>query len=526
MTTTTETAGESARGTTPTAALTASAAGRPLPERVHVAVVGTGFAGLGTAIRLRQQGICDFVVLERGHDVGGTWLYNSYPGCACDVPSHMYSFSFAPNPDWSRAFSPQPEIEAYLQRTAREHGVLPHVHLHTELLGARWDEGGQHWHVTTSRGELLADVLVLGTGGLSDPAVPDLPGLDSFEGTTFHSATWDHEHDLTGERVAVVGTGASAIQFVPHVQERAASMVLFQRTAPWVMPRRDRAISRAERALYTAVPAAQKLNRAGIYAVRESWILGFEKNPGIMKVAERIARRHLAKQVPDPVLREKLTPRYRLGCKRVLLSNDYYRALIQPNVEVVTERVVQARPHGVVSEAADGTRTEHQVDTIVFGTGFRITDPPVAHRVVGRDGRTLAEHWKDRGMSALYGTAIAGFPNLFFLVGPNTGLGHNSIVYMIESQIDYAVAGLQAMASHGLSSVEARQDVQDAYNDRIQAELQGTVWNAGGCSSWYLDANGRNTTLWPTFTWTFRRQLRTFDLGEYVTRRADERVAA
>ncbi|HVM28748.1 MAG TPA: NAD(P)/FAD-dependent oxidoreductase [Mycobacteriales bacterium] len=489
-----------------------------LPARTRVLVVGSGFAGIATAVRLLERGTTDVVVVERGDDVGGTWRDNTYPGCACDVPSHMYSFSFAPNPDWTQAFSPQPEIHAYLQRVARDRGVLPHVHLRTELLDARWDDDAQHWQVTTSRGPVTADVLVLATGGLSDPSVPTLPGLDSFEGTTFHSAQWRHDHDLTGERVAVVGTGASAIQFVPHVQQHASRLVLFQRTAPWVMPRRNRRIPAAERALYRAVPAAQKLTRGGIYVGRESWILGFAKSPRLMQVAERIARRHLARQVPDPVLRERLTPRYRLGCKRVLLSNDYYPALTRDDVDVVTDGVVEVTPRGVVSQAPDGTRTEHEVDTIIFGTGFRVTDPPVASRVVGRDGRTLAEHWGDGGMAALRGATIAGFPNLFFLVGPNTGLGHNSVVYMIESQVGYVMDALAQLEARGASSMEARQAALEAYNAGVQRDLQGTVWNAGGCSSWYLDAHGRNTTLWPTFTWTFRRQVRRVDLTEYELR--------
>ena len=502
---------------------------RPLPASADVVVVGSGFAGIATAVSLLDRGRSDVVVLERGDDVGGTWRDNTYPGCACDVPSHMYSFSFAPNPDWSHAFSPQPEIQAYLQRVARERGVLPLVHLRTELLGARWDDEAQQWHVATSRGELTCRVLVLGTGGLSDPSVPSLPGLERFAGTTFHSAEWDHDHDLTGERVAVVGTGASAVQFVPHVQRLAGRLVVFQRTAPWVMPRRNRRISDREQALYRRLPAVQKLTRAGIYAGRESWIVAFAKQPAVMRVAEWIARRHIARQVPDPELRAALTPTYRLGCKRVLLSNDYYPALMQPNVEVVTDRIVEVTARAVVAEAPDGTRTEHRVDTIIFGTGFRVTDPPVAHRVVGRDGRTLSEHWGERGMAALRGSAIAGFPNLFFLVGPNTGLGHNSIVYMIESQVGYVMDALDQLRAHGATSIEPRQQAQDAYNARVQQALAGTVWNAGGCSSWYLDAHGRNTTLWPTFTWTFRRAVRRVDLAEYVlrTRSGDrERVAA
>ena len=499
---------------------------RPLPARTRTVVVGTGFAGLGTAVRLREQGRLDFVVLERGHDVGGTWRDNSYPGCACDVPSHLYSFSFAPNPDWTRTFSAQPEIEAYLQRVARERGVLPHVHFGTELRAARWDDATATWTVETSRGTVVADVLVLGTGGLSEPSVPALPGLERFSGTTFHSATWDHDHDLTGERVAVIGTGASAIQFVPHVQQRAARMTLFQRTAPWVMPRRDRAISRAERRLYAAVPALQKLSRAGLYVSRESWLVGFTVQPAVMRVAERIALRLLASQVPDPVLRAKLTPRYRLGCKRVLLSNDYYPALSQPNAEVVTDRIVEVTERGVVTASADGARTEHEVDTIVFGTGFRVSDPPVAERVHGRDGRSLKQVWAETGMTAFHGTTVAGFPNLFFLVGPNTGLGHNSIVYMIESQIAYVLDALDRMDAHGLAAVEPRRELQDAWNADLQEQLQGTVWNAGGCSSWYLDANGRNTTLWPTFTLPYRRRLSRFDVSEYDTRPAAQPVAA
>ena len=487
-----------------------------LPSRTSVLVVGTGFAGLGTAVRLRERGRLDFVVLERGHDVGGTWRDNRYPGCACDVPSHLYSFSFAPNPDWTRAFSPQPEIEAYLQRVAQERGVLPHVRFGTELLSARWDDGTATWTVETSRGTVVADVLVLGTGGLSEPRVPSLPGLDRFRGTTFHSATWDHGHDLTGERVAVVGTGASAIQFVPHVQQRAAKLTLFQRTAPWVMPRRDRAISKAERALYRKLPAAQKLNRGGLYVGRESWLVGFTLQPALMKVGERMALRLLQKQVPDPVLRAKLTPSYRLGCKRVLLSNDYYPALAQPNVEVVTAGITEVRESAVVDSNGD----EHEVDTVIFGTGFQVSDPPVAGRICGKDGRTLKEVWAQTGMTAFHGTTVAGFPNLFFLVGPNTGLGHNSIVYMIESQIAYLVDALERMDAAGVAAVEPRPALQDAWNAQLQSDLQGTVWNAGGCSSWYLDANGRNTTLWPTFTLPYRRRLARFPLEQYDTRAA------
>jgi cation diffusion facilitator CzcD-associated flavoprotein CzcO len=487
-----------------------------IPDHADVVVIGSGFAGLAAAIKLREAGR-DVIVIERGDDVGGTWRDNSYPGCACDVPSHLYSFSFAPNPDWSRSFSPQAEIYAYLQRTAKVYGVLPITHFGAELLAANWDDSQQRWHVRTNKGELTARVLVSGAGALSEPSVPALPGLESFTGTTFHSAAWQHDHALTGERVAVIGTGASAIQFVPHVQQRAAKVTVFQRTAPWVLPRRDRDIKGVYRRVYRRLPAAQRLNRAGIYSGRESWLVGFAIQPKLMKYAEKQALRYLRKQVPDSTLRAKLTPHYRLGCKRVLLSNDYFQALNQPNVDVVTDRIVEVLPRAVVTEDAVGARTEHPVDTIIFGTGFHVTDPPIAERIHGAAGRSLAAHWADSGMAALHGLAVSGFPNFFMLVGPNTGLGHSSIVYMIESQVHYLVDALRRMDASRVGAIEPRQDVQDAYNDRLQNAVTDTVWNTGGCASWYLDDRGRNTTLWPTFTFVFRRQLRECNLDEFVT---------
>ena len=502
-----------------------TALGGPLPQHVRVAVVGSGFAGLATAIGLKREGRDDFVLLERAGALGGTWRDNSYPGCACDVPSHLYSFSFAPNPDWTRSFSPQPEIEAYLHRTAQEYGVLPHIRYGAELTGAQWDDTEQVWHLQTARGDLDAEVLVLGTGGLSDPAIPALPGLETFAGKTFHSATWAHDYDLRGKRVAVIGTGASAIQFVPAVQPQVAHLTLFQRTAPWVLPRRDRAISRKERTLYQRIPALQKLARTAIYWGRESWVLGFSFDQRIMGLAEKQALGFLAKQVEDPVLRAKLTPDFRLGCKRVLLSNTYFPALAQPNVDVVTEGITEVRQRGIVT--ADGS--VHEVDAIVFGTGFRVTDPPVAERIVGRGGVSLRDHWAAGGMRALHGATTSGFPNLFYLVGPNTGLGHTSIVFVIETQVAYLLDALRQLDARGLATLEARPEAEAAYNSRVQRRLRKTVWNTGGCSSWYLDKSGRNTTLWPTFTFSFRRQLRRCDLTQYATaarRTTKEEVAA
>jgi cation diffusion facilitator CzcD-associated flavoprotein CzcO len=492
-------------------------------DDVRVAIVGSGFSGLGMAIRLRQAGIEDFVVLERADDVGGTWRDNRYPGCACDVPSHLYSFSFAPNPNWTSTFSPQQEIWDYLRECAQRFGVMDHVRFGHEVRDAAWDDDAQRWRIETSQGTLIAQALVLGTGPLSEPAIPDLPGLDRFEGTTFHSATWDHDHDLDGERVAVVGTGASAIQFVPKIQPRVGRLHVFQRTAPWIMPRPDRPLKAWERRLYRALPAAQLLMRAGIYWARESFVLGF-RHPRVMRHGERLARRHLARQVRDPELRRKLTPTYRMGCKRVLISNDYLPAMTRENVELVNDAIAEVRPRSIVT--ADGV--EREVDTIVFGTGFHVTDMPAAERVRGRDGLTLAEHWQGSPQAHM-GAMVAGYPNLFFLVGPNTGLGHNSIVFMIESQCNYVLSALQLMDERGAAELDVLPEAQAAYNARVQEQMRGTVWTSGGCASWYLDAQGRNTTLWPSFTWPFRERTRRLDPAEYMLRAprpAREPVAA
>jgi cation diffusion facilitator CzcD-associated flavoprotein CzcO len=494
-----------------------------IQQHVRVAIVGSGFSGLGMAIRLRRAGIEDFVILERADEVGGTWRDNSYPGCRCDVPSHLYSFSFAPNPDWTSTFSAQAEIWEYLRTCARRYGVMDHVRFGHEVLDAAWDEDEQHWRIETSQGPLTAQALVLGTGPLSEASIPDLPGLERFEGATFHSATWDHDHDLDGERVAVVGTGASAIQFVPQIQPRVGRLHVFQRTAPWIMPRPDRPLNAWERRLYRALPAAQLVMRAGIYWARESFVVGF-RHQRVMAWGERLALRHLHRQVRDPGLRRKLTPGYRMGCKRVLISNDYLPSLTRPNVEVVTDAIAEVRPRSIVT--ADGA--EREVDTIIFGTGFHVTDVPAAERLRGRDGRTLAEHWQGSPQAHM-GAMVAGYPNLFFLVGPNTGLGHNSIVFMIESQCNYVLSALQLMQERGAAELDVRPEAQAAYNARVQEQMRGTVWTAGGCASWYLDAQGRNTTLWPTFTWPFRERTRRLNPAEYVLRaprRVREPVAA
>ncbi len=492
----------------------------PLPGEVRVAILGAGFSGLGMAIRLKEQGIEDFVLLERDEDVGGTWNANTYPGCACDIPSHLYSFSFAPNPEWTRTYSPQPEIWAYLRRCTEQYALAPHLRLGHEVSDAQWDEAAQRWRIETSRGSCSAQVLIAGMGPLSDPKMPELPGLESFEGTVFHSARWNHDHDLRGRRVASIGTGASAIQYVPAIQPEVEQLHVFQRTAPWVLPHTDRPTTGFERRLYRALPAAQRLLRAGIYAAREQLVLGFVKNPRLMGAIERLARRHIRSQLSDPELRRRVTPDYTIGCKRILPSNKWYPAITARNVELVTSGVEEVRPTSVV----DAEGVEREVDTIIFGTGFNVADVPVGKRVRGRDGRVLDDAWQGSPRAHL-GATIAGFPNLFLLLGPNTGLGHNSMIYMIESQVAYVMDALRVMAERGAQTVEVRPDAQSSFNEDVDEKLEGTVWNTG-CASWYLDATGRNATLWPDWTWRFRQRTARFDANEYLLRSTPERAPA
>jgi cation diffusion facilitator CzcD-associated flavoprotein CzcO len=462
------------------------------------------------AIRLKQAGIEDFVVWERDAEVGGTWWANSYPGCQCDIPSHLYSFSFAPNPDWTRTYPLQPELKRYLSECTERYGVRDHIRLDCEVTGAEWDDGANVWRIETAQGPFTVELLIAGPGFLSEPATPALPGLDDFEGETFHTARWNHDHDLTGRRVAVIGTGASAIQVVPRIQPIVEHLDVFQRTPPWVMPHRDRPITDIERRMYRRFPIVQRAIRAVVYFIREMLVPGFVYRPKLMQLPQRVARRHLEKQVPDSTLRAKLMPDYSFGCKRVLPSNEWYPAITQPNVGVITEGIREVRANGIVTAGGE----LHEVDTIVFATGFHVTDVRFAKIVRGRDGALMSDVWNG-SPQAYRGTAVAGFPNLFILTGPNTGLGHNSLVYMIEAQLDYLMDALSVLEQRGATRVEVRRAAQEAYNDDLQSRMGRTVWNSGGCSSWYIDANGKNTTIWPDFTWRFRRQTRRFDVPAY-----------
>jgi len=487
-----------------------------------VVIVGAGFSGLTMAIRLKQQGIEDFVILERADEVGGTWYHNTYPGCMCDVPSHLYSLSFAPNPGWSHTYSPQAEIREYLRRTADQFGLRDHLRFNVEVQGASWSEDEERWEIRTSAGTITGTILVSGMGPLTEPMVPDVPGLERFEGKTMHSARWDHDYELTGKRVASIGTGASAIQYVPEIRGDVEQLYVFQRTAPWVMPHGDRPITDAERVLYRNVPLAQRLVRGAVYAARELLVFGFAKEPRLMGLLEKLASWHMRKQISDPELLEKVTPNYTLGCKRILPSNRWYVALGEPNVELVTAGVEEVRERSIV----DTNGVEREVDTIIFGTGFHVTDMPVAKQVRGRTGKLISEVWAGTSPRAYMGTAIPGFPNLFLLLGPNTGLGHSSMVYMIESQVKHVLRAIMAVDRRGARTIEVRPQALAEFNRVVDGQMQGTVWDTGGCASYYLDDTGRNATLWPDWTWRFRRRAAHFDIAAYDLQTRQTTVAA
>jgi cation diffusion facilitator CzcD-associated flavoprotein CzcO len=489
------------------------------PHVHDVAIVGAGFGGLGMAIRLKQRGTDDFVVIERGEDLGGTWWANSYPGCQCDIPSNLYSFSFAPNPNWDRAYPMRDQILEYLHDCADRFGVREHVRLESELLDARWIPDGQHWQLDTSTGPLAARVLVPAPGLLSEPFTPTLPGLDRFRGNAFHTAEWDHSDDLSGKRVALLGSGASAVQVVPEIQPIVERLHLFQRTPPWVIPHPDHAVANGMRELYRRVPAIQKLSRAAVYGLREPMALGMTRDQRWVKLQELNARVHLRRQVGDPELRERLTPDYQIFCKRIILSSRWYPAIQEPNVDLVSSGVRELREHSIV----DGDGIEREIDTLVLATGFKPAELPIAERIHGREGRSLADVWGG-SPEAYLGTTIAGFPNLLFLYGPNVNLAHSSIVYMLESQIAYALGALDTMRQTGAAEFDVHSEAQAAYNQELQERLGDTVWNTGGCASWYFDRNGRNSIQWPGFSFEYRRRTRLFDAAAY--RLAPPAVAA
>ena len=530
-----------------------------------VLIIGAGFSGIAAGTRLLREGLEDFQIIDRGHEVGGTWRDNTYPGAACDVPSHLYSLSFSQEFDWSRSFGTQPEIADYQRSVAVEQGLYPYIRFRTEMLDARWDDAAGRWLVTTrelphqlddadgrtvvaSSGEMVDKVfggdgsgagvgdgsgngsgdgrrdagstttwsareLVLGVGALCEPRLPDIEGIEGFEGTIFHSARWDHDADLRGKRVAVIGTGASAIQIIPKIAPIVGHLDVYQRTAPYVIPRLDRSYFGWERAALRNVPGLRRVVRGQDWFFRELQVPGLTRNENFMAPIKALALGMLRVQVRDPELREKLTPKFTIGCKRMLISNTYFPAIARDNVDLVTEPIQRVNAHSITT--ADGT--ERPIDVLVVCTGFHVTDSPTFELVHGREGESLAQMWGREGMSAHKGTTIHGFPNLSVLMGPATGLGHSSMIYMIESQVHYFMDMLKTKRRHGADVAEVSARAQGEWNDWIRDRLPETVW-VTGCGSWYLDEHGNAPAVWPSWTWKFRAKTKKFDASSYDLR--------
>ncbi len=484
-----------------------------MPENVGLLIVGAGFAGLGMAIRLLQAGFDSFLVIDKASEIGGTWWYNRYPGCACDIPSHLYSFSFARNPEWSRMYAGQEEILEYLKDCARRYGVMSRVRLNTPLVEARWDEDRGMWRAVVGAGETIeAQVLVSGMGALHVPRFPELKGMERFRGPAFHSAEWNAAAKLEGRSVAVIGTGASAAQIVPAIAGEAAQLYVFQRTPAWILPRPDQPISARARRWFRRVPALTWLLRTFLFWNLDLRVYGFLKPGWLRRLGAKVARKHLARQVPDPKLREKLTPRYEFGCKRVLISSDFYPALLRPNVELVTEAIAEVREYSIVTAGG----RERPADAIVYATGFRVTEMLGGTPVYGRGGLELHEAWRER-IAAYLGITVSGFPNFFLLLGPNTGLGHNSVVLMIEAQIRYVMSCLALLRKRGARAMDVRPERLRAFVEEIRARLRGTVWESGGCKSWYQDERtGETPAVWPGSVREYQRRTRKASAEDYV----------
>jgi cation diffusion facilitator CzcD-associated flavoprotein CzcO len=481
------------------------------PVHSRALIIGTGFSGLGMAIALQRQGV-DFLVLEKADDVGGTWRDNTYPGAACDVPSHLYSFSFEPKPDWPHVFSYQPDILGYLKGVADKYGLRRYIRFNAHVERAHWDDGEYRWHVFTHSGqEYVAQFLISGVGALHIPSKPDIPGRDDFAGPAFHTAEWDHRVDVTGKRVAVIGTGASAIQVVPELVRTAAQVQLYQRTPAWIKPRINFAFPPALKAAFTYVPGARAALRLATYWTLDARAFALAKHPELLRVAELVYKLNMRRYISDPELRAKLTPSYRAGCKRILVSDNFYQAVADPKTELITDGIARITRDGIVT--VDGT--ERNVDVIVYATGFHVTDSYTYVDIKGAGGEDLVDRWDREGVVAHRGITVADVPNLFFLLGPNTGLGHNSVVFMIESQIRYVADAIAAADRMNAQALAPTREAQDRFNDKLQRDLAKTVWNTGGCRSWYLDEHGVNRSLWSGFTWEYWLATRRFKPSEY-----------
>ncbi|CAF1332237.1 unnamed protein product [Rotaria sordida] len=483
----------------------------------YAIIIGTGFSGLGSAIKLNKLGIDNYIVIERYGHVGGTWYANKYPGCACDVPSNLYSFSFEPNPKWSHYFSRQPEIAEYLEYCTDKYNIRRHIHFNTNVTQLKWIEEQKLWQVTIQSNnqekQLFARIIIAATGPLSSASYPtDIPGIDKFEGQMCHTSEWDKTIDFKNKRVAVIGTGASAIQVVPEIQQMNVSQLfVFQRTPPWIIPRVDRRVSNFEKRLLTYFPIIQKLIRRSLYWSREALILSFAYRWPIRYVNEELVRSNLNREIKDIELRKKVIPTWDFGCKRVLISSDWYSTLQKSNVKLITNRIKQIKSHSIITYDGD----EYPVDIIIWSTGFQTQKFPLP--VYGINGCSLTEQWSET-IQAYRGVTVPNFPNFFILLGPNTVLGHSSVIIMIESQINYIAQAFLYMDQNNLRSIEIKEDIYEKFNKDLQLKLKRTVWQKGGCHAWYQDAKGNNTSLWPDFTWIYILLMKNFDYENYIFR--------
>jgi cation diffusion facilitator CzcD-associated flavoprotein CzcO len=477
----------------------------------EIGIIGAGFAGLTAALRLKQSGRHSFVIFERAGEIGGTWRDNTYPGCACDVASPLYSFAQEPTPDWSQLYSSQPEILAYMKRVAQKYRLEDHIRYNADIIDVTFLKTTGGWLVKDENGSITTvQVLITGTGPFNRPSFPSFPGLETFDGKSFHSSQWDHAYDLTGKNVAVIGTGASAIQIIPEIAPLVKHLTIFQRTPAWVTPRKDRKITAEERRRFKRFPFLLKLQREAIYWFNEFLGLGFTGNERINRIMRYVALRRLTRHVKDPETRRKLTPHYKIGCKRILKSDDYYKTFNRQNVTLVTDSIGRFTPEGIVAAGK-----EHPFDAVIFATGFVAADVELYMKVIGLNGENLIDRWKVTGAEAYLGTTVAGYPNLCFILGPNTGLGSNSVVHMMESQMNYIMQYVQFLEKTGEGAyLDLKPDVQEEYNKALQKQFGGTVWSSG-CKSWYINRTGKNTTLFPRLATTFRRLTKKFDPSVY-----------
>lgn len=474
-------------------------------DPLYAAIIGSGFAGICMGVGLSERQEDNFLIFETADDLGGTWRENTYPGCGCDVRSHLYSFSFFPKSDWTRSFSKQDEIWQYMKDCAKHFGLYPHFRFKEGIMEARWLPELSLWHLESTQGQsYYARFLVTGTGGLSIPNHPSIKGKENFTGKSFHSASWDHDFDLKGKKVCVIGTGASAVQFVPEIAPEAGNVTLFQRTPPWIMPKPDRDYGSFRKGLYKKLPFFRKLNRISIFLAMEASTPLFVRYPRLHRFTKRIALRHMRRQVKNPELRALITPDYIPGCKRLLPSNNYYPALCRDNVQVETSGIQEIQAEGILDQKGDF----HPADLIIYATGFKATEYLSQVKICNAKGESIRGLWDVNGGEAFKGTMVADFPNLFIFTGPNTGLGNNSMIHIIESQSAYIHACLDYLREKDKKGLSPKQEVQDAYNADLQKRLARSVWNTGGCNSWYLQENGKNTTLWPGSTTAFRRQTK------------------